>query len=167
MRFNETEGTELTNTKPEFYISFYEQLALKGFQAVAPSYDYIKKYLADICVNGNIIAHLTKADTIEPNPHAEDVEPGTIEKIQQIMKETATRFGISIGERPQFTDDELSMLHAYLFRARLMLDSNLNGQEVKEFDALIEKIESIVPELANLDVMDFEFSNDAEQGVEH
>jgi hypothetical protein len=81
-------------SKTDFYIAFYEQLALRGFQAYVPSYDYDKKHIADICVNGYNIAHLTKADTVEPNPYAEGVEAGTIEKIREIAISTALSCGI-------------------------------------------------------------------------
>jgi hypothetical protein len=61
--------------KVAFYISFYEQLALNGFQAYK-SHD--RGNIADICVNGTNIAHLTKEDTIIANPHAE-VDKKTID----------------------------------------------------------------------------------------
>ena len=81
-------------SKTDFYIAFYEQLALKGFQAYKPSYDYDNRHLADICVNGYNIAHLTKADAIEPNPHAEGVDAGTIDALREIAKTTARKFNI-------------------------------------------------------------------------
>jgi hypothetical protein len=81
-------------SKTDFYIAFYERLALAGFQAYMPSYDYNKNHIADICVNGCNVAHLTKADSIEPNPYAEGVESGTIDKIHEIAKDTALRCGI-------------------------------------------------------------------------
>lgn len=78
-------------SKNEFYIAFYERLALQGFQAFVP---YSKDNIADICENGGNIAYLTKADTIEANPYAEGVDPATIERIREIARETALTFGI-------------------------------------------------------------------------
>jgi hypothetical protein len=86
------EGGIKLKSKLDFYIAFYEQLAVNGFQAYVP---YTKEnHIADICVKGYNIAHFTKADTIEPNPYAEGVEEGTIEKIRDIAKSTALTFGI-------------------------------------------------------------------------
>jgi len=141
--------------KIEFYIAFYEQLALQGFQAYKPSYDYENKHIADICFKGYNIAHLTKSGTIEPNPNAE-IPLGALEQIRYIAKETAELCGITNAEPQQFTEKELSMIHANLVRVRLTMDDKLSSQETAEFDALIEKIEGIVPELADLDILDFE-----------
>ena len=77
--------------KLDFYIAFYEQLALNGFQAYVPFTN--KNHIADICENGYNIAHLTKDDAIEPNPYAVGVETGTIDTIREIAKNTAIRFG--------------------------------------------------------------------------
>jgi hypothetical protein len=85
--------------KTDFYIAFYEQLALQGFRAYMPSCDYDKKHIADICLDGYNIAHLTKADAIEPNPYAEGVEAGTIEKIREIARSAALSCGIC-AEKP-------------------------------------------------------------------
>ena len=81
-------------SKPFFYIAFYEQLALKGFQAYKPSYDYNENHIADICAGGYNIAHLTKTDDIEPNPYAEGVDAGTIDAILEIAKSVALQCGI-------------------------------------------------------------------------
>jgi len=43
--------------KTEFYIAFYEQLALKGFEARVSA---DKNCIADICFKGYNFAHLTK-----------------------------------------------------------------------------------------------------------
>ena len=82
-------GPKLRN-KNDFYIAFYEQLALKRFEAYA---DNSKEHIAEIYKNGNCIAHLTKTDTIEPNPHAE-VEPGTIDTLREILKNTMVMCGL-------------------------------------------------------------------------
>jgi len=81
-------------SKQFFYIAFYEQLALKGFQAYKPSYDYNENHIADICAGGYNIAHLTKTDDIKPNPYAEGVDAGTIDKIRGIAKDAALQWGI-------------------------------------------------------------------------
>jgi hypothetical protein len=78
-------------SKIDFYIAFYEQLALQGFRAYKSSYDYDNKYLADICFKGYNIAHLTKTDHIVPNPHAE-IPLGAMEHLKYIALETAQKF---------------------------------------------------------------------------
>lgn len=93
LRQSERRKIEL-KSKMDFYVAFYEQLAMNGFQAYRPSYDYDKKHIADICVNGYNIAHLTKEDLIEPNPYAEGIEPGTIEQIRNIARNAAMMFRI-------------------------------------------------------------------------
>jgi len=143
--------------KAEFYIAFYEQLALKGFQAYKPSYDYDKKFIADICADGFNIAHLTKADVIEPNPHAEGVKAETIEKIRKIFKDTMEMCGL-VDVRRYFSETDLSVIHASLIKVRMSPDNDLNSQETAEIDALIDKIENIVPETNHL-TADFEYEN--------
>jgi hypothetical protein len=78
--------------KNDFYIAFYERLALHGFQAYA-AYDK-GRHIADICIDGCNIAHLTQADTIEPNPYAEDTDPAVMKAIGEIAKTAALRCGI-------------------------------------------------------------------------
>jgi hypothetical protein len=152
-------------SKIDFYIAFYEQLALKGFQAYKPSYDFENNYIADICVNGNNIAHFTKSDTIEPNPHAE-VEPGTIDTLRDILQNTIAMCGL-VDTRQYLTEADLSVIHAGLVERRIRPDNDLNSQETANRDALITKIENIVPELGGL-AAEFEFAaeHDTEQGVE-
>jgi len=75
----------------DFYITLYELFALNGFQVVKTFADGLK---ADICVNGYNIAHLTNADSIEPNPYAEGVDTGTIDKLREIAKSAALSCGI-------------------------------------------------------------------------
>jgi hypothetical protein len=74
--------------KKDFYIAFYEQLALQGFQAIV---DFSGEHQADICFKGNNIAHFTKTDHIIPNPNAE-IPTGAIEQLQHIARETAAGF---------------------------------------------------------------------------
>ena len=159
-------GTELKN-KLDFYIAFYEQLALSGFQAYVPAFDYDKKYIADICVNGSNIAHLTKSDTVEPNPHA-DVEAGTIDTLREILKSTMRMCGLT-DARQYFSETDLSVLHASLVKVRMLPDNDLDSQETSVIDALIEKIEATVPELGG-SAADYEYAhaNSAElaEGVE-
>ena len=50
-------------------------------------------------------------------------------------------------------------------RVRLTMDDRLSFQETAEFDALIEKIEGIVPEFADLDILDFE-NLESESGLD-
>ena len=148
--------------KIEFYIAFYEQLALQGFQAYKA---YDNSHIADICVKGYNIAHFTKSDSIEPNPYAEGVEPGTIEKIREIMRETAAKFDIIIVENQQFTDKELSAIHAHLMKVR-MTDNDLFFNETAELDVIIGKIEQTLPALAEFDNAadyDNEMSGEVEQ----
>ena len=149
--------------KNDFYIAFYEQLALKGFQAYMPSYDFDKMYLADICVKGYNIAHLTKVDAIEPNPHAE-VESGTIDTLREILKNTMAMCGI-IDARQYFSETELSVLHSSLVKVRMMPDNDLNSHETAEIDALIEKIEDAVPELGG-SALDFEYAHAHSAGLD-
>jgi hypothetical protein len=161
-RGGEQGGRELDN-KIDFYISFYEQLAMNGFQAYK-SFD--KGHIADICVNGYNIAHFTKTDTIEPNPYAEGVEPGTIDRIRGIMNETALRFNVFIGDK-QFSDKELSAIHNHLIKMRILPDNDLPFNETRELDAIIGKIEKIVPELSEHETAAaHENENDLSEGVE-
>jgi len=157
-------GPKLRN-KNDFYIAFYEQLALKGFQAYKASYDYENKHIADICVNGNNIAHLTKTDTIEPNPHAE-VDAATIDTLREILKNTMVMCGL-VDVRHYFTETDLSVIHANLVKVRMMPDNDLDSNEIANIDTLIEKIEDIAPELGGL-AADFDCTaeHDTEQGVE-
>jgi hypothetical protein len=230
------EETELKR-KTDFYISFYEQLTLQGFQAVA---DATGEYLADICFKGYSIAHFTKADHIIPNPHAE-IPLGAIEQLKYIARETARDFAVDtekpydatkqyefsdgsyklaeyngmvlacgihhlfgylfytfqypneigqpgergtffaqsdaardfavrsglIDAREMFSEEELSMLHANLFKARLILDSNLSADETESFDAIIEKIEEKMLKPDGPDIAGFEFDSERDaEGVE-
>jgi hypothetical protein len=107
--------------KDDFYIAFYERLALHGFQAYA-AYDK-GRHIADICIDGRNIAHLTQADTIEPNPYAEDADPAAMKAIGEIAKTAA-----------------------------LALDESLSFDETAALDAVTSKIESIMPELGGYDV---------------
>jgi hypothetical protein len=93
-RGGEQGGTGL-KSKPDFYIAFYERLALAGFQAVV---DFTKENLADICFKGYNFAHLTKTDHVIPNPNAE-VPLGAMEQLQHILKETALKFAVC-DEKP-------------------------------------------------------------------
>lgn len=132
--------------KLDFYIMFYEQLALQGFQAYK---DFSKRNLADICVEGYTVAHLTKLDTIAPNPFAEDVEPGTVEKIRGIFNETAASFGLH-EMQDSLTDSELSVIHANLVKLRILPDNGLSTDELRDIDALVTKIENLVPSLGDI-----------------
>ena len=154
-------GPKLRN-KIDFYIAFYEQLALKRFEAYA---DNSKEHIVEICKNGKTVAHLTKADTIEPNPHAE-VDPGTIDTLREIFKNTMVMCGL-VDVRHYFTETDLSVIHANLEKVRMMPDSGLDSKETADIDALINKIEKIAPELGGF-TADFECAavHDEEQGVE-
>jgi len=143
---------------------FYEQLALKGFQACL---DYSKKHIADISVNGNIIAYFTKADTIEPNPYAEDVEPGTIEKIRDVLSDTIVMFEFE-DIRQLFTDNELTTLYTCLVKVVMMPDDEISFQESIDISKLVKKFEIIMPELAGIgeeieNEYDDEYSEDYEE----
>jgi len=157
-------GMKLTN-KLDFYIAFYEQLALKGFQAYA-AYDK-QNHIADICVGGNNIAHLTKEDNIILNPHAE-VEVGTVEKIREIMKETAARFGIFVGERLMFSEKELRIIYVSAIESRIAPNNDWCSDEIESLDGIIAKIEDAIPELTDYPVSaDHKAVRDAEfEGVE-
>jgi len=89
--------------KTDFYIAFYERLALQGFQAYIPT---DKDHLANICINGYNIAHFTKTDHIIANPYAEGVDAGTIEKICEIARNTALKFGICTEKPYDETNNE-------------------------------------------------------------
>jgi len=145
--------------KLEFYISFFEQLALKGFQAYA---SYGNEHISDICVNGYNIAYFTKSSSIEPNPFAH-VEKSTIDALREILINTALTFG-----QNYFTPDDLSMIHANLVKARIMGDNDLTSNETADFGALISKIEAISPELGDIRAaVDFQYNAEfAEGGVE-
>jgi len=101
-----------------------------------------------------------------PNEIGQPGERETFFGQSDAARDFAVRSGL-VDERQFFTEEELSMLHANLFRARLILDSELASDETESFDAIMEKIESIVPALADLDVMGVEFDNERDaEGVE-
>jgi len=221
-------------SKHDFYIAFYEQLALQGFQAYA-AYDK-NDHIADICFKGYNIAHLTKADAIEPNPHAE-IPIGAMEQIRHIARETAIGCGICtekpydetkherlpeglrkisefdgtilaashhhllgyifhtykdgqpdtwqsfynkaeaardfavksglVDERQIFTGNELAAIYNNAIKIRIMPDNDLTAKETEALDSVIEKIEYLVPELAEIVSSVFENEHEAEQeGVE-
>ncbi|MCL2189180.1 MAG: hypothetical protein FWC16_09700 [Defluviitaleaceae bacterium] len=131
--------------KSDFYIAFYEQLAIYGFLAYV---DFSKKRRADICLNGCCIAYFTKTDTIEPNPYAIGVEPNTIEKLREILSRTALTFRLE-NAQSNFTENELSMIHAGLVNLRIQPCANYSTEETTSIDALIAKIESIAPRLCD------------------
>ena len=145
--------------KSEFYIAFFEQLALKGFQA---NVSHNNEHISDICVNGYNIAYFTKSGSIEPNRFA-NFEKGTIDTLNEILINTALTFG-----QNYFTHDDLSMIHANLVKVRLMEDNTLTSRETVDLDALISKVEDISPELGSIRAaVDFEYSAEfAEGGVE-
>ena len=221
----------MAKNKYDFYIAFYEQLALQGFQAYV-AYDK-EHHIADICVNGNNIAHLTKTDYIEQNPHA-NADTDHLEKIGQIMRETALAWGICtekpydenkhkrlpdgsyelsefdgavlscnrhpilgyvfstfkqdgqpderqdfydkaealrdfavksglVDERQIFTGNELAAIYNNAIKIRIMPDNDLTAQETEALDSVIEKIEYLVPELADIVASVFENEHEAEQ----
>jgi hypothetical protein len=130
--------------KTDFYIAFYEQLALHGFQAFV---DHSKEHLALICVKGYNIAHLTKADTVEPNPYAEGVESGTVEVIRKIFQSTAQTF------------------YEDLTRLLMSPDNGLDSQAVQEAEGLVAQFEKIMPKLAAANIA-IEYDNGLDEGVE-
>jgi len=91
------EGKNL-KSKLDFYIAFYEQLARKGFQAYVPHSYNKENHIADICLKGRNIAHLTKADTIVKNPYA-NTDDDMIDTLRRIAKKTALDCGVC-SEKP-------------------------------------------------------------------
>ena len=149
--------------KLDFYITFYEQLAINGFRAYKASYDYDNKHIADICENGYNIAHFTKSDTIEQNPHTE-VDAGTIDTLRAILKNTMEMCRL-VDVRQFFTETELAAVYANAIKIRIMPDNELCSGETAALNSVIDKIESVMPELGGCYVS-VGLEHDAEQGVE-
>lgn len=87
-------------TKMDFYKSFFEQLARRGFDVKRST---SSDYLADIYYKNQLIAFYTKADTIERNPFV-----SVKDKVLNLIDETARKTAVEVGictECP-YTDNE-------------------------------------------------------------
>lgn len=130
-----------------FIISVFEQLSLNGFKAYAPLEKGTNR-IADIALDGNIIAYFTKDENIEKHPYAE-VKEATIDKLNDILRKTKTICNF-LDEQNFFSDSELSLLYISLVKVRMMTDSDLTVKETQILDRLIEKIESMVSRLGEM-----------------
>ena len=139
-------------TKSSFYVALYEQLALQGFQAYVSCTP--QNYIADICVKGNNIAHLTKLDTIKSNPHS-GVDDATMDTLQKILRDTKQNHELYSNEKNLFSVDEMATVHANLSRLRILPNNDLSHEETVELDRIVEKLEDVMPEL----VCDASFAN--------
>lgn len=87
-------------TKMDFYKSFFEQLARRGFDIKRSN---SSDYLADIYYKNQLIAFYTKADTVERNPFV-----SVKDKVLNLIDETARKTAVEVGictECP-YTDNE-------------------------------------------------------------
>ena len=86
----------------------------------------------------------------------------------EAMQDFAIRSGL-VDERQFFTDKDMTAIHLGLVKMRIMPDNDLFAHEIEALDGVVEKIEGILPELADLDIhFDYEneFGNGLSEGVE-
>jgi hypothetical protein len=117
-------------------------------------------------LNGNNIAYFTKTGRVEVNPHAE-IPYSTIEQIRGILADTALNFIYSFDYRQIFTENELTIIHDNLSNLVMLPNNGLDFEAGQAVDNIIEKIETIVPEL-NAQDLSHELESEAEldEGVE-
>jgi len=77
------------------------------------------------------------------------------------MQDFAIRSGL-VDERQFFSTDELTAIHLNLVKRRITPDNDMFHHEIQALDAIVEKIENIMPELA-----DAEITVDLDQLHEH
>ena len=84
----------------------------------------------------------------------------------EAMQDFAIRSGL-VDERQFFTDKDMTAIHANLVKMRIMPNNDLFFHETEALDAVVEKIEGILPELSELDIhFDFENEFGRDLGVE-
>jgi len=67
------------------------------------------------------------------------------------MQDFAIRSGL-VDERQFFNTDELTAIHLNLVKRRITPDNDMFHHEIQALDAIVEKIENIMPELADAEI---------------